>query len=128
MGTHHDDIRHESCLVIWDGDCGLCRRAAGWVARHDRSGSIRLLPYQDLPPNTLSAEMDARCRRSMHVVDPNGTAIDGAAGIAVIVERLGWERVARFLRIRVVNSVAERCYQWLARHRNRISRILFRSV
>ncbi len=123
-----DKIHSESFLIIWDGSCGICRRAAGWVARYDSSGSIRLVPYQNLAHDALSEKLAARCRRSMQVVDPNGTAIEGAAAVAVIVERLGWKRVARVLRIRVGGAVAERCYQWLVRHRNQISRILFRSA
>ena len=35
--------------VLWDGECGLCRRFAEWVEREDRGQRFRVVPFQQAP-------------------------------------------------------------------------------
>jgi len=33
-------------LILYDGACGLCLGAVGWLRRHDRDGALRFEPLQ----------------------------------------------------------------------------------
>jgi predicted DCC family thiol-disulfide oxidoreductase YuxK len=68
--------------ILYDGDCGLCTGAAGWLARRDRRGALRLVP--------LSAPEAAPWR-----AHAGGAGPGGAPDTLVAVETLpgGGERV-----------------------------------
>src|SRR5215203_3661059 len=50
-GAGVDASRH---WIVWDGDCGFCRRAVGWVLARDGAHLFQATPYQELadPPMT----------------------------------------------------------------------------
>ena len=59
---------HPHHVILWDGACGLCRRAVAWVARRDRSRRFEALPYQDAPSPPMTPELRAACGRAVHVI------------------------------------------------------------
>ena len=63
-----------SCVLFYDGECGLCQRTVRWMLRHDPEGRLRFAPQRQ----TLAAEVFAR-----HALDPRQT------NSAVLVTNLG---------------------------------------
>src|SRR5438046_9589476 len=69
--------------LIYDGECGFCRRSVDWVQRWDREHRIALVPFQDrarvaafnIPLPALAA--------AMHLVlpPPDGRGPSGAGAV-----------------------------------------------
>ena len=109
-----------AATLIYDGECGLCRRWVELVRRWDREHRITLVPFQDqaavarfrIPLPALAA--------AMHLVLPDRRVFAGADAVPEILRLLpgGGRRVARWLfAIPGVRPVARRVYAWVARRR-----------
>ena len=44
--TQWTTSNRQKLLVLFDGDCPLCRASAAWLKRRDKEGVLRLLPLQ----------------------------------------------------------------------------------
>ena len=107
--------------LIYDGECGFCRRSVDWLQRWDREHRIALVPFQhrarvaafNIPLPALAA--------AMHLVlpPPDGRVLSGADAVPELLERLpgkGW--LAWGFRIPGVRPIARRVYAWIARRRH----------
>src|SRR5207244_6498987 len=75
--------------LIYDGECGFCRRSVDWVQRWDREHRIALVPFQDrarvaafnIPLPALAA--------AMHLVlpPPAGRVLSGPAAAREPLQR-----------------------------------------
>jgi predicted DCC family thiol-disulfide oxidoreductase YuxK len=75
--------------LIWNGDCGFCRRAAAFVARHDRAGAFELRTSQELGLGTLPA---------VRVESASGRTLDGGRACLFIAGAL-WPRARPAVRL-----------------------------
>lgn len=78
--------------ILYDGDCGLCRRFGGWVRRHDRRERFELVPYQDA---AIAEDLRLECEGAVHVVTPSGRALRAGRAVLFILYGLGYRRTAR---------------------------------
>ncbi len=78
--------------ILYDGDCALCRRFAGWVRRHDRRERFDLVPYQDA---AIAEDLRLECEGAVHVVTPSGRALRAGRAVLFILYGLGYRRTAR---------------------------------
>jgi predicted DCC family thiol-disulfide oxidoreductase YuxK len=110
-------------VLLYDGDCRLCRFAARIVDSADRRGRIALLPLADEAADPLLATMPEDERLgSWHLVRTGGRIVSrGAAGIELL-EVLGHERPA--CAARRAEPLAERAYTLVARHRDRLGALV----
>src|SRR6266540_2292849 len=105
--------------LVYDGDCGLCRRSVDLLRRWDREQRIALVPFQDqarvaafgIPLPALAA--------AMHLVlpPPDGRVFAGADAVPELL-RPGKRWVAWGFGIPGVRPVARRLYAWIARRRH----------
>ena len=106
--------------LIYDGECGFCRRSVDWVQRWDREHRIALVPFQDearvaafhVPLPALAA--------AMHLVlpPPDGRVFAGADAVPQLLRLLPGKRwLAWLFRVPGVQPVARRLYAWIARRR-----------
>src|SRR2546423_11715025 len=92
-------MRPDHATLIYDGECGFCRRAADLVRRWDREQRLVLVPFQDqgrvaafgIPLPALAA--------AMHLVipPPDGRGVAGAVpapGILKFLPPRRWLAVA----------------------------------
>ncbi len=80
-------------VMLYDGGCGICRRAGAWMAARDRDARIELLPLQDATVPRRFPQFDrSALEASLHVVSADGRAWHGAAACAALVRALpgGW--------------------------------------
>ncbi|OLE61438.1 MAG: thiol-disulfide oxidoreductase [Gemmatimonadetes bacterium] len=107
-----------AATLIYDGECGLCRRSVELVRRWDREHRITLVPFQDeatvarfgIPLPALAA--------AMHLVFPDRRVFAGADAVPEILRLLPGRRWMRWLfAIPGVRPVARRVYAWVARRR-----------
>jgi len=110
-------------LVLFDGECGFCRRSVEWAARHDKSGTLRFQAYQqaDIP----QAFKDA-CGKAVHIVTTSGKILRAEHASLFILERCGWGFIARFLSYPPFSWGAAGVYWLIANNRYFFSRLLFK--
>lgn len=113
-------------LLLWDGDCGFCRRCAAWMMHRDRRRQFRAMPYQDAPSPPMTPQLRAACAESVHVITRDGRVLAGARAVLFALENLGWKRAARLLSSPLLLPLCEFGYKIVARHRLFFSRFLFR--
>ncbi len=88
------DLPDEGPIFFVDGDCALCSRWAGIVARRDREGVARICPVQGPTGRAVMGHygLDADDPTTWLYLE-RGQAYGGMAGIAAAGRRLGgWLR------------------------------------
>jgi len=112
--------------LIWDGDCGLCRRSVQWVQDRDSRQVFRVSPYQDTPSPPMTPELRERAKRAVQVVKPDGSIIEAGRAAAYILETIGWTLSARLMMFPVFRPLTEWGYRRVANNRQFFGRFLFR--
>ena len=113
-------------LILWDGDCGFCRRSVAWLLRRDRRRKFRATPYQAAPSPPMTPQLFAACEKSVHVIASDGRIFKGARAVFFILEHIGWKRAARLLSSPLLLPLCEIGYRIVANNRTFFSRLLFR--
>lgn len=103
--------------LIYDGQCGFCRRWIERVRRWDRHGRIAVLPYQSPELAVRFPELSPEaCALRIHVVEEDGTVHAGAAAGREVLRRLpGGSLWAVPFAIPGVLAVAERLYVYITK-------------
>ena len=110
-------------LVLWDGECGFCRRSVEWLAAHDRRHALEFKPYQDVE---LAPSLRAACERAMHVITSDGQVLSGGRAMMFcgqFTRFSGWARLAQWP---IFLPFIELGYKFVARNRDLISRFFFK--
>lgn len=113
-------IDSKPATLIYDGECGLCRKAAKWVNSHARPGEIETLPCQSEERKRRFPNMDeARCLEAMQLVLTNGDVYSGEEALSPLFKRMrGWRWVAGVFSLPLVNRVSPPLYRAIAKHRH----------
>ena len=110
-------------ILIYDGDCAFCSRAAEWIAAR-WSGDPTAVPWQRLGPSGLAefGLSPADARRAAWWVDGRGRVFRGHAAIAKALGAGGRRDriVGRLLLTPPVSWVARPGYWLVARFRYRL--------
>jgi predicted DCC family thiol-disulfide oxidoreductase YuxK len=116
-------------VLIYDGNCGLCRGGVTWISRRAVSGHFEFLPCQAAERRARYPWMgEQSCLQAMQLILPDGRVLAGDAAIPEILRRLrGWRWLARVCRLPGIELLAPRLYAWVARHRYQISCMLGRA-
>lgn len=111
-------------LLLWDGDCGFCRRIVSWIARHDVRGALEPIPYQNAPHDRVSPAVRDASAKALHVVTADGRVLRAGRASLFVLRELGWRRTAHLLAMPPFVWVVELGYHLVARHRGHLSRWL----
>ncbi|HEX7278728.1 MAG TPA: DCC1-like thiol-disulfide oxidoreductase family protein [Solirubrobacterales bacterium] len=117
-----------SWLVLYDGDCGLCKWLLAGLLRFDRAERLRPVALQRPEAEALLSDLDPADRMaSMHLVSPDGTRTSGGEALPALLGLLPGGRLpaavlGRFPRL------ADRGYRWVATRRIGISRFVPRRL
>lgn len=116
-----------STLLIWDGDCGFCRNALGWMLQYDHAARIEAVPYQHLPAPPMTPALIRQAERAVQVVTPQGQHLSGGRAVLYVLQQVGWHpALVRLASHRPALWVVELGYWIVARNRTLFSRFLFR--
>lgn len=110
--------------VVYDGECGVCRRSVELLRRWDTEGRLRLLPFQS--PGVMArypAISEREFREAVQVVAPDGRHWSGADAVERALERTPkGRRVAWLFKLPLARPIARRVYRWVARNRSLVGR------
>lgn len=110
-------------ILLWDGACGLCRRAARYVEARDREARFLALPWQAAPEALVGAEVKHAAAETIQVLLTNGEVKRGGRAVLYLLAALG-HRWARPLELPPLRWLFELGYGGISAHRYRLSRLL----
>lgn len=106
-------------MILTDGDCGFCRRAATHVPKLGVTVEVATLQGVDLPALGVDPQ---RAMVEMAFVGADGQVVYGAPAWAATL-RTGprfWRAVGRLMQAPGLRAVAARCYALVADNRYRL--------
>ena len=108
--------------LVFDGQCGFCTRAAGWIRRLDRRGRVRIHPSQGVGVLERFGLSEAAAHSAAWTFGSDGAGRtvghEGAAAVAGALDAaLGLRVFLPFYRLPGVRWVQDRVYRWVAEHR-----------
>ncbi len=111
-------------VLIYDGECAMCRASALWVMRLALAGAaLEILPCRSAPRRARFPQIsDEACATAMQLVLPDGRVLAGADAAPELLRRirgLGW--LAALFALPGASPLARRFYAWVARNRLRLS-------
>ena len=111
-------------VLIYDGDCAMCRSSALWLMRLAMSaGQLEILPCRSAPRRIRYPLLtDEACMTAMQLVLPDGRTLAGADAVPELLHRirgLGW--LATAFSLPGARPIARRAYAWIAKNRMRLS-------
>lgn len=108
-------------MLIYDGDCGFCLRAARWAQRRMK---IRIQAWQQADLTTLGLTVD-ECRQAVQWVQ-SGRPLAGGKAVAATLEHAPWPwpYVGATLNSPVVAPLVDVSYRYVAARRRYLTRFL----
>ncbi|CEK15360.1 hypothetical protein CWRG_01132 [Chthonomonas calidirosea] len=115
-------MRH---TILWDGECGFCRRTVEWLLRRDRQHLFEAVPYQTAQDPRLTPELRRACAQAVHVITADGKVLRGARAVLFLLESIGGGKLARWASYPPLVWLLEAAYRFVANHRDIFDRLLF---
>jgi predicted DCC family thiol-disulfide oxidoreductase YuxK len=118
------DLREGTLIVLYDGECGLCKVMLGLLLRSDRAHRLAPEPIQSARGEELLSEIAREDRlRSWHLIDADRVVHSGGAGVPVVFAALPHGSPIAGIASRFPRTTA-RAYDWVASHRVLLGRPL----
>jgi len=115
-----------AAVLIYDGECAVCRASALWLMRRALAGGatdLEIVPCRSsLRAERFPQVSERACMEAMQLVLPGGTVLAGADAVPEILERIPrWRWLRRLFDLPAARPLARRAYAWIARNRMRLS-------
>jgi predicted DCC family thiol-disulfide oxidoreductase YuxK len=111
-------------VLIYDGECSMCRASALWVMRLAMaSHALEILPCRSEPRRARFPQVaEQACLTAMQLVLPDGRVLAGADAVPELLRRIrGLAWLAGLFALPGVRPLARGFYAWVARTRFRLS-------
>ena len=112
----------QPALLVYDGDCPLCRDIVDWLRKRRGARNLRLAPFQGDEGRRIVGErgLAAEARQTILLFDADG-AHSHSEAVRATFARLGgvWPAVAKLMRA-VPRSWRDAVYDFIARRRYRL--------
>ena len=114
-------------MLIYDGECPVCRKTVTWIRENMRKDSFEMIPCQ-------SAEIQKRfpfieqavCMQAMQLILPDGEVLGGEKALPEIVKRLKrFSPAAALFDLPGSEILSRSFYRWFADNRYHIANVLF---
>ena len=105
-------------VLVYDGDCGFCRRSLGWARR--LGGRFEAAPSASVDPVPLGLTREQLAEAAWYVDE--GGLHRGHQAVARVLGTSRWWPVrlaGSVVGSRVAAPLASRAYAWVASHRGR---------
>lgn len=111
-------------LVLYDGDCGLCKWLLAGILGCDRAQRLQPLALQTERAAGLLADLTPEQRlASWHLIAPTGERRSAGAALPPLLRLLPAGALAASA-LATAPELTERGYRWVAAHRNLLSKAI----
>lgn len=114
-------------VLIYDGECPVCRRAVDWIRDRARPGTLEFLSCHsdELGRRFPGIDRDA-CKAAAHLVLPGGGVLAGGQAAPEVLARVsGYGFAARLLRLPGAALLTRIGYRWFARRRHALAWLFY---
>jgi predicted DCC family thiol-disulfide oxidoreductase YuxK len=109
-------------VVLYDGECGLCKWLLAALLRWDRGLRLRPVGLQRAEADELLAELVPEQRiATWHLVSPAGERHSGGSALPVVLRALPGGRIPAAATARFP-ALTDHAYTWVAAHRTQLAR------
>ncbi|HUH72030.1 MAG TPA: DUF393 domain-containing protein [Mycobacterium sp.] len=107
-------------VLVFDGRCGMCTRVVNRLAGLNRTGRLRIEPFQAPGIADRLGVPDDRLSESAWWLDSSGAVLAGAQAMnAALSAALGTPLPLWIYRLPGIGAVQNAIYRWVAAHRYR---------
>lgn len=113
-------------ILIYDGNCPLCRGARNWVVERVENASITTVACQSAAEQcSMDKTLAEKCQRAMCLLLPDGSMHSGVDALPHLLVRMrGWKWAGRLLTLPGFHWIAKVLYFCISRNRYLLSRVL----
>lgn len=110
-------------VLIYDGECSVCRKAVEWIRSRAPEGSFEFLSLHSGELERRFPSLDrAACKRAAHLVLSDGSVCIGEQAAPEVFARIpGYRWAARCLRLPGARGLSRAAYRFFARRRHAIA-------
>jgi predicted DCC family thiol-disulfide oxidoreductase YuxK len=107
--------------MIYDGDCGFCRRSMEWFLGFDGLGQIKTRNFRTDPSLLVTNE---QLEQALYLITAEGRRLPGFEAYRYAVLRVPgmWWMIPLFYIPLLSRAVGQPLYNWVAKNRQRVSR------
>ena len=110
-------------VLIFDGECSVCRGAVEWIRRRCAPESFEYLScHAEELPRRFPHVGKSACLEAMHLILPDGRVLAGEQAVPEILLRLRrWKWTAALFRLPGAGTLSRVFYRGFAARRHRFS-------
>lgn len=110
-------------VLLYDGDCPLCRGVRDWVARSVRPGTIEFVSCQSQDLHLVAPEVSYDvCMEAIHLILPGRRIYVGEQAFERLLPLLrGKAWLRHTFKVPGLRFLARLSYRYIARHRQELS-------
>ena len=114
-------------VLIYDGECPVCRKAVAWITENMRRGAFETIPCRSGEARKKFPFIEqAVCMKAMQLILPDGEVLSGEKALPEIVKRLKrYSPAAALFDLPGAEILARSFYRWFADNRYHIANLLF---
>ena len=119
--------RSGRAVLIYDGECPVCRRTVAWIRENMRKDSFEMIPCQSGEVRKRFPYVEqAVCMQAMQLILPDGEVLSGEKALPEIVKRLKrFSPAAALFDLPGSDILSRSFYRWFADNRYHIANVLF---
>ncbi len=110
-------------VLIYDGECPVCRNAVEWIRARSTPGAFEFLSYHSGEREKRFPSLDREaCKQAAHLILNDGRILAGDRAAPEIFSQIpGYRWIARLLHFPGARGFSRVFYRWFARRRHAIS-------
>jgi predicted DCC family thiol-disulfide oxidoreductase YuxK len=113
----------DRAALLFDADCGFCRWATSRLLRWDRSRRLRPVPLQSAEADLLLAAVPADLRAASWHLVRDGRVRSAGRAVSPLLRMLPGGRAIALI-AEAFPGATDTSYEWVARHRGLLGRIV----
>jgi predicted DCC family thiol-disulfide oxidoreductase YuxK len=119
--------KKEKAVLIYDGECPVCRKTIAWIRDNMRENSFEMLPCQTEETRQRFPSIEkAVCMQAMQLILPDGRVLSGELALPEILKRLKrYSAAAALFDLPGSAALSRAFYRWFADNRYQIAETLF---
>lgn len=119
--------RTEKAVLVFDGNCPVCKGAIQWIEENQRKGSFEMLPCQSKEAKKRFPFMEeAVCMQAMQLILPDGRVLSGEKALPEVLRRLKrFSPAADLFKLPGSGILSRSFYRWFADNRYHIADVFF---